>query len=506
LVLGSVQGYGETYFLFGCRVPAGLEILGYDYSNVKGVKSFNKGYVDFGGVIVVDCGSTRYGENSQLDGLKAFKCTADTQSDFDTLTCQSPGSGCDLKNVIMFFGHGQHLSVGEAEQSCRDKGSFLSSIKTWYENSAAVWLMKQSGCTGGFIGLTDRAVENDFQWMDGSGFDIARDFSRWFYSRADSQPNDSGYLAIGEDYVIIDLSESDGFWYDVGPPRVNNPLVPGDILGYFCKIPSLQLEEELVVVEPACGWGEWGPFSFCYPGAVKQRAVRHCSCAGSAVPRSAGVLAGDGCEGSSYKERNCGGGDGYSDDSGDDYGDDSDDYGDDSDDYSDDDGDYSDDDGDYSDDSGDDYGNGSDDYDDHDDGDDYDDDGYGSDDDDDDYSDDDDDDVCEWTAWSRYSACTRFARVRRSTRHCVCPSHNGSGRPVPRSGFSASDNPCEGESYRVTPCVEEPVVVESSCAWDEFQPITGCLPVRKRLYYRRCTCDSGAVVDCDGVSTEYRDC
>ena len=25
---------------------------------------------------------------------------------------------------------------------------------------------------------------------------------------ADSQPNDSGYLAIGEDYVIIDLKES----------------------------------------------------------------------------------------------------------------------------------------------------------------------------------------------------------------------------------------------------------------------------------------------------------
>ena len=31
-------------------------------------------------------------------------------------------------------------------------------------------------------GLTDRVTENDFQWMDGSGFNLYRDFSKWFYS------------------------------------------------------------------------------------------------------------------------------------------------------------------------------------------------------------------------------------------------------------------------------------------------------------------------------------
>ena len=49
--------------------------------------------------------------------------------------------------------------------------------------------------------------------------------------------------------ILYNPHRSDGYWFDVGPPRVNNPLVPGDRLGYFCKIPTLVLETE-VVVEP----------------------------------------------------------------------------------------------------------------------------------------------------------------------------------------------------------------------------------------------------------------
>ena len=39
-------------------------------------------------------------QHSTLDGLKAFKCNADTQAEFESLTCESPGASCDLKGDI----------------------------------------------------------------------------------------------------------------------------------------------------------------------------------------------------------------------------------------------------------------------------------------------------------------------------------------------------------------------------------------------------------------------
>ncbi len=81
-------------------------------------------------------------------------------------------------------------------------GSTLATIHSAAENAAI--LAQLSG--GGFgsqvwIGLSDDAVEGDFQWQDGSAFD----YDNW----AAGQPDDSG----GQDFVAMNVA--DGTWVDL---------------------------------------------------------------------------------------------------------------------------------------------------------------------------------------------------------------------------------------------------------------------------------------------------